>query len=159
MNVELATMIQTVSVWAVFCLIVYLLSAIVGVSGNQLNRVKLRLDKLNKSNIKAITSSHNVAVTKVIKLNTIKRLSFYTKRIIGNIDLYLFDHREDKINTALKLRLEELSKKYTNLLIVEKKNKDFNNDIYSFELSEASGLIEKILNTYFKKEKSEDESY
>ena len=86
-------------------------------------------------------------------------MSFYTKRIIGNIDLYLFDHREDKINTALKLRLEELSKKYTNLLIVEKKNKDFNNDIYSFELSEASGLIEKILNTYFKKEKSEDESY
>ena len=49
MNVELATMIQTVSVWAVFCLIVYLLSAIVGVSGNQLNRVKLRLDKINKS--------------------------------------------------------------------------------------------------------------
>ena len=110
-------MLETVALWVALYLVVLGISSLLGVSGNQLVRARQKLDRLQLRNSFAIRKFNCGKVSQLSGVRRLNGLASRARRIVGHIDLYVFELRENKRIPVLRADAEKLFQSYRNLAV------------------------------------------
>ena len=118
MNTEIALMIQNVLAWLIFYVLIRLFCRVLGISGNHLVTANLRLCRLKAKNTFLINSINGTEkkITPFAQIRRIKGLIFRAKRIQNNLDVFIFDHRENKHVPMIRSSVADIIQKYKELI-------------------------------------------
>ena len=112
MKDQLISMIQVVGLWLFIYLISYLLTKLFGVRGNQLQKSRKYLEKLHVYSSLLLKEMNRNKKKEMHYINRLNRIILVGKKSLSHLDLFIFDHRENKNVAAHREQLSQLVQAY-----------------------------------------------
>lgn len=116
MKEELFLMIQTVGLWVIVCLAVYIAARALGVVGNQLKVARNGLEKLIAKNNRVAEKYRTERQFNLPLLRDLTGLSGLAKKTLSHLDVFLFDNREQKRFIPARTAVGKVNQKYRVLI-------------------------------------------
>ena len=105
-------MSQVVGLWLFIYLISYLLTRLFGVRGNQLQKSRKYLEKLHVYSSLLLKEMNRNKKKEIHYINKLNRLIILGKKSLSHLDLFVFEHRENKLIVGPHEQLSQLVQAY-----------------------------------------------
>ena len=112
MKEQLMSMSQVVGLWLFIYLISYLLTRLFGVRGNQLQKSRKYLEKLHVYSSLLLKEMNRNKKKEMHYINKINRIIIVGKKSLSHLDLFIFEHRENKNIAGPREQLSQLVQAY-----------------------------------------------
>ena len=147
MKNQLMSMIQVVGLWLFIYLISYLLTRVFGVRGNQLAKSRKYLEKLHVYTSLLLKEMNRDKKKEIHYINKLNRIIISGKKSLSHLDLYVFDHRENKHIVGPHEQLSQLVQAYRQLSLGYAKEEVGHRQVISClkELNDESVALVNIL--------------
>ena len=117
MKEQLFEMTRVVGLWFFLFLISYLLTRIFGVRGNQLIRCRRFLEQAHIKSSLVLREMNRKKKNQFKYVGKINHITIKVKKALAHLDIYVFDHRENKRIGVPRQELFELLQSYKQLVM------------------------------------------
>ena len=117
MKEQLFSMVHVVGLWVFVFIISYLLTRIFGVRGNQLVRCRRFLEQAHIKSSLVLREMKRKKKNQIINVSKINHIFIKVKKALAHLDIYVFDHRENKRIAIPRQELFELLQSYKELVL------------------------------------------
>ena len=117
MKEQLFEMIRVVGLWFFLFIISYLLTRVFGVRGNQLVRSRRLLEQAHVKSSLVLREMKRKNKNQLKNVSKINHIIIKVKNALAHLDIYIFDHRENKRIGIPRQQLFELLQSYRELIL------------------------------------------
>lgn len=131
MKEQLFEMTRVVGLWFFLFLISYLLTRVFGVRGNQLVRCRRFLEQAHLKSSLVLREMKRKNKNQLKNVSKINHIMIKVKKALAHLDIYIFDHRENKRIGIPRQELFELLQSYKQLVLDYAKEDITSKDVVS----------------------------